>query len=65
MGRSRFSSTELLEGLYIKREEDGRVTARCKFVRSGFLQTVADSESHWADRPIEPNRLREGVDLFA
>jgi len=64
-GRSRCSSTELMEGLYLKREEGGRVTARYKYVRAGFLQAAADADSHWADRPIEPNRLCPGVDLFS
>jgi len=65
IGRSRCSSTELMEGLYLKHEEGGRVVARYKYVRPGFLQATADSGSHWADRPIVPNSLREGVDLFA
>jgi ATP-dependent RNA circularization protein (DNA/RNA ligase family) len=65
IGQSRCSSTEPMEGLYLKREDSGRVTERYKYVRAGFLQAVADSGSHWADRPIEPNRLRDGVDLFA
>jgi ATP-dependent RNA circularization protein (DNA/RNA ligase family) len=65
VGRSRFSSTELMEGLYFKQEEGGRVTARYKYVRPGFLQTVAVSDSHWAERPIEPNRLLDGVELFS
>ena len=54
-----------MEGLYLKREDGGRVTERYKYVRLDFLQAVADSDSHWMDRPIEPNRLAEGVDLFA
>jgi len=54
-----------MEGLYLKHEEDGRVRGRYKFVRPGFLQAVEESAEHWMDRPIEPNRLREGVDLFA
>ncbi|HEY7781525.1 MAG TPA: RNA ligase family protein [Ktedonobacterales bacterium] len=57
--------TTLMEGLYIKLEEDGAVRERYKYVRSGFLQTVLDSGSHWLDRPLVPNGLREGVDLFA
>ncbi len=65
VGRSRVSSTELMEGLYLKREKGTCVTERYKYIRPGFLQAVADSGSHWADRPIEPNRLRDGVDLFA
>jgi hypothetical protein len=54
----------LMEGLYIKVEQDGAVTARYKFVRSGFLQTVLDSGSHWMDRPLLPNRLRADVSLW-
>ena len=65
IGRSRCSSRETMEGLYLKREENGRVTGRYKYVRPDFLQAVAGSDSHWMDRPIEPNRLREGADLFA
>jgi hypothetical protein len=65
IGLSRCSSSETMEGLYMKHEDGGRVIARYKFVRSGFIQAVADSGEHWMDRPIEPNQLREGVDLFA
>lgn len=54
----------LAEGLYIKVEEDGRVTERYKFIRASFLTQVLDSESHWLDRPILPNQLAEGVDIF-
>jgi hypothetical protein len=54
----------LMEGLYIKVEQDGTVTARFKYVRRGFLQTVLDSGSHWQDRPLLPNRLCEGASLW-
>lgn len=54
----------LMEGLYIKVEEDGAVIERYKYVRGGFLQTVFDSESHWLDRPLLPNCLAPGVELF-
>ena len=54
-----------MEGLYIKVEEGGVVRERYKFVRSSFLQTVMDAQSHWLDRPIIPNQLRAGSDLFA
>ncbi len=47
----------LMEGLYIKVEEDGQVIDRMKFVRAAFLQCVDFSESHWIDRPIIPNQL--------
>jgi hypothetical protein len=42
----------LMEGLY-------------KFVRASFLQAVDESGDHWLNRPVIPNQLREGVDLFA
>jgi ATP-dependent RNA circularization protein (DNA/RNA ligase family) len=65
LGPSRCSSSEPMEGLYIKWEADGRVQGRYKYVRREFLQAVEDSEGHWMDRPIEPNRLRPGTELFA
>jgi hypothetical protein len=40
------------------------VTCRYKFIRAGFLASVLDSGSHWLDRPILPNRLAPGIDLF-
>jgi hypothetical protein len=49
----------LAEGLYIKVEEEGRVTGRYKFVRHDFLTRVIDSESHWQSRPILPNQLAQ------
>ncbi len=54
----------LAEGLYLKTEAEGRVTGRYKFVRASFLTAVLDSGSHWLSRPIIPNRLADGVDLF-
>jgi hypothetical protein len=41
------------------------VVERAKFVRASFLTVVLDAESHWLSRPIVPNGLRDGVDLFA
>lgn len=58
-------SAGLMEGLYIKVEDEGRVTGRFKFVRPSFTQAVDDSGEHWLSRPVIPNRLREGVSLFA
>jgi hypothetical protein len=54
----------LMEGVYVKVEENGVVTGRYKFIRAGFLQTVLDSGSHWMDRPLLPNRLRADVSLW-
>ena len=52
-----------MEGLYIKVEEDGVVKERYKWVRRGFLQIVFDSHSHWQDRPIVRNAVRERTDV--
>lgn len=57
--------SDLAEGLYVKREEDGQVTGRYKWVRAGFLQAIADSDSHWQSRPIIPNLLADGTDIYA
>lgn len=58
-------SSKLMEGLYIKVEEDGVVVGRMKYVRYSFLQTVDVSETHWLDRPIIPNKLDKPIsDLF-
>ncbi len=54
----------LMEGLYIKIEEQGQVVDRLKFVRPTFYQTVQLSESHWLDRPIIPNRLAVPVEAL-
>ncbi len=52
----------LMEGLYIKLEENGSVVDRMKYVRYSFLQTVELSETHWLDRPIIPNGLDGKID---
>lgn len=53
------------EGLYVKVEDEDVVHARFKLVRPGFLQTILDSDSHHLARPIVPNQLADGVDLYA
>jgi hypothetical protein len=54
----------LMEGLYLKVEEDGVVKERYKYVRGGFQQAIISSDSHWMDRPIIPNCLATGHKLF-
>lgn len=56
--------TDLAEGLYIKAEEGGRVVGRYKFVRERFLKTAIGSDTHWMRRPILPNMLAEGADIW-
>jgi RNA ligase len=58
-------ASDLSEGLYIKLEHGRTVTGRLKWVRSDFLQTIADNDSHWLARPIVPNQLAPGADLFS
>jgi hypothetical protein len=57
--------SDLAEGLYLKHEDGDRVIGRYKFVRADFLQAIASSGTHWQDRPVIPNGLALGVDLFA
>lgn len=57
-------TSECMEGIYIKAEDQDTVNARMKYVRRTFLNTIMDSETHWAKRPILPNGLAKGRDLF-
>ena len=57
--------SDLMEGLYVKHEDGGQVLGRYKYVRAAFLQAVFDASGHWLDRPIVPNQLEPGADLFA
>ena len=57
-------SSDLMEGLYIKVEENGEVVDRMKYVRASFLQTVDMSETHWLERPIVPNRLAVPIETL-
>lgn len=49
--------TSMMEGLYLKVEQDGYVAARLKYVRPSFLQCLEESGTHWLERPIIPNQL--------
>jgi hypothetical protein len=57
--------SDLAEGLYIKVEEEGVVTARYKWVRSDFVQAILDSHMHHSQQPFVPNQLAPGVDIYA
>jgi hypothetical protein len=56
--------SRLMEGLYIKVEAEDKVTERYKYVRADFLTTVLNSQSHWLNRPIVPNQLQPGANIF-
>ena len=51
-------TTTLMEGLYIKVEENGIVCDRYKYIRKDFITTILNSGGHWLDRPIIPNQLK-------
>jgi len=53
----------LLEGLYLRTESDGRVTGRAKMVRSEFVEKVKQSE-HWQHQAMVPNELAEEADIW-
>lgn len=57
--------SDLAEGLYIKIEDSQQVLSRFKWVRPDFVQTITESGSHHSTRPIVPNGLADGVDLYA
>ncbi len=63
--RQQTDLSDLAEGLYLKTESDGEVTGRYKWVRPDFVQTILDSGSHHSRRPVLPNQLAPGVDLYA
>ena len=60
----KLNSDGLMEGLYVKWEEDGIVKGRYKFVRSNFVQTILDYGKHWTDRPTIPNMLADSRNIF-
>jgi hypothetical protein len=59
-----FNKDRLMEGLYLKWEEDGIVKGRYKYVRPGFVQAILDSGEHWQERPSIANRLKAGCSMF-
>lgn len=63
--RQETDPSDEMEGLYLKVEDAGRVVARYKYVRASFMTSVSTSGSHWLSRPIVPNRLADGTDIFS
>lgn len=54
----------LMEGLYCRTEENGRVKGRAKMVRPEFVEKVKQSE-HWQHQKMIPNLLADGMDIWA
>lgn len=65
IAKKQTDASNLMEGIYIKVENEEEVIDRFKYVRSSFLNTILDSETHWLNRPIIPNKLKNGVDFFS
>ena len=65
MADQQTEDSDLAEGLYLKQESADHVEDRFKFVRADFLQAIEAADGHWHDRPILPNGLADGVDIFA
>ncbi|WP_170406738.1 RNA ligase family protein [Ruegeria arenilitoris] len=65
MVQQQTEDSDLAEGLYIKLEDASQVQDRFKFVRGDFHQAIQASDGHWHDRPILPNALADGIDIFA
>lgn len=59
------SGSDASEGLYVKVENEDFVEARFKLVRHDFLQTILDSGTHHLARPVVPNLLAGGADLYS
>lgn len=57
-------SDDRMEGVYLRTEANGFVTARAKWVRPEFTEKVKQS-THWNQQPMIPNQLAEGVDIWS
>lgn len=54
----------LMEGLYLRTESAEHVTRRAKLVRPEFVEKIKQSD-HWQQRPLIPNQLRAGADIWS
>ena len=52
-GRSAVGHTPM-EGVYLRREQEGWLQARAKVVSTAFQQQI---EEHWTRRAVTPNQL--------
>jgi hypothetical protein len=53
----------LMEGLYLRTENENGVTGRAKFVRPEFVEKIKQS-THWQQQVMVPNELADGVDIW-
>ncbi|WP_168204325.1 RNA ligase family protein [Aliikangiella coralliicola] len=50
--------TGLMEGLYLKVENDAAVLGRYKLIRPEFIEKIVTSGSHWKSRDVKVNQLK-------
>lgn len=53
------------EGLYGKIEEGDYCVGRFKYVRHSFTQSILDEGTHWKKRPLLPNQLKQGQNIYS
>ncbi|QEG25262.1 RNA ligase family protein [Mariniblastus fucicola] len=54
---------DLVEGLYLRTEDDAKVTSRAKYVRPEFIEKIKQSQ-HWQYERMIPNELTENADIW-
>ncbi len=54
----------IMEGIYLRTEANGLVTARSKYVRPAFTERVKLS-THWQHQKMIPNQLSDAADIWS
>ncbi|PHR97209.1 MAG: DNA ligase [Blastopirellula sp.] len=54
----------IMEGIYLRTEADGKVTGRAKFVRPEFVEKIKQS-THWQQQEMGPNLLEENTEIWS
>jgi hypothetical protein len=54
----------LMEGLYLRTEAEGRVAGRAKVVRPEFIEKIKQS-THWQQQTMVPNELAPGAEIWS
>ena len=54
---------DLIEGLYLRTEDNEKVTSRAKYVRPEFIEKIKQSQ-HWQYEKMTPNELADGADIW-
>jgi hypothetical protein len=54
-------TTGLMEGLYLKVEDEQQVIARYKLVRPEFIEQIVNKAEHWRQRPLVNNQIAQSL----